>query len=49
MLKRTNVFLDSQSLKALAKIGKDKGGLKTAQMVRIAIAEYIKRESKGRK
>ena len=44
-LKRYNVFLDSQSLKALSKIGELKG-LKIAQIIRVAIAEFIERETK---
>jgi hypothetical protein len=44
-LKRYNVFLDTQSLKALAKIGESKG-LKVAQVIRVAIAEYISRAKK---
>jgi hypothetical protein len=46
MLKRTNVYLDEQSLKSLAKIGKVKGDLKVAQLIRLAIAEFIQREAK---
>ena len=44
MLKRTNVYLDTNSLKVLKKIGEKKGGLKPAQMIRIAIRELIDRE-----
>jgi len=46
MLTRHNVFLDSKDLKVLATIGQAKGGLKVAQMIRLAIAEYIKREER---
>jgi hypothetical protein len=45
MLRRTNIFLDAGSLKVLKKIGKDKGGLKIAQLIRMAIHEFIKRET----
>ena len=45
MLKRTNVYLDLDGLKALKKIGKAKGGLKPAQLIRMAIHEFIKRET----
>ena len=44
MMKRYNVWLDSDSLKKLAKIGQAKGGLKVAQLIRVAIHEYISRE-----
>jgi metal-responsive CopG/Arc/MetJ family transcriptional regulator len=43
-MKRTNVFLDEKNLKRLERIGKTKGGLKVAQVIRIAIQEYIDRE-----
>ena len=46
MLKRTSIYLDTESLRALERIGKHKGNLKAAQMVRIAVAEYIAREGK---
>ena len=49
-LKRTNVFLDTDSLKALRGIGKRRGGLKVSQLIRVAISEYIQRETpKGKK
>ncbi len=44
MLKRVNVFLDTEHSKKLASIGKKKG-LKVAQLVLLAIAEYIAREA----
>ena len=44
-LKRYNVFLDAQSLKALASIGERKG-LKIAQIIRVALSEFISRETK---
>ena len=43
MLKRYDVYLDQNALKALARIGKTKG-LKLAQMIRLALAEYIEGE-----
>jgi hypothetical protein len=49
MLKRTNVYLDMDGLKALKKIGKEKGGLKPAQLIRMAIHEFIKRETNKEK
>jgi hypothetical protein len=42
MLKRTNVYLDTKVLKALEAIGRPIG-LKTAQVIRMALAEYIQR------
>ena len=42
MLKRTNVYLDPKTLKQLEAIGRPQG-LKTAQVIRIALAEYIER------
>ena len=43
-LRRTSVFLDDSNLRALAAIGRKKGGLKMAQLIRIAIREYIDRQ-----
>jgi hypothetical protein len=43
-LKRSNVYLQPEDLEALEEIGKRKGGLKLAQMIRLAISEYIARE-----
>jgi metal-responsive CopG/Arc/MetJ family transcriptional regulator len=43
-MKRTSIFLDEKNLKRLKRIGKAKGGLKVAQVIRIAIQEYIDRE-----
>jgi len=40
MLKRTCVYMDKQQLKLLEKFGKKKG-LKLAQMIRLAISEYL--------
>jgi hypothetical protein len=40
MLKRTCVYMDKQQLKLLERIGKKKG-LKLAQMIRLAISEYL--------
>lgn len=47
MLKRTCVYLDTQQLKLLEKIGKKKG-LKLAQMIRLSIAEYLAQERRHR-
>ena len=46
MLKRTNVYLDTKTLKQLAALGRPHG-LKTAQVIRMALAEYI-RTRKGK-
>jgi antitoxin component of RelBE/YafQ-DinJ toxin-antitoxin module len=48
MLKRTNVFLDSKILKELEAIGKGMG-LKTAQVIRVALAEFVKTRKEGSK
>lgn len=42
-MKRTTIFLNPAHTKQLAALGKSRG-LKAAPLVRIAIAEYIKRE-----
>jgi hypothetical protein len=44
MLKRYTAWLDTDNLRALKKIGRSHG-LKIAQMIRVAIAEYIASES----
>ena len=46
MLKRTNVYLDPKTLKQLEAIGRP-AGLKIAQVIRMALAEYI-RTRKGK-
>jgi hypothetical protein len=46
MLRRTCVYLEARDLKALQKIGKKKGGLKVAQMIRLALSEYVQREER---
>jgi hypothetical protein len=46
MLKRVCVYLDKEALEPLQKIGQKKG-LKLAQMIRLAISDYVER-SKGR-
>lgn len=48
MLRRTNVFLDSKILKELEVIGKGMG-LKTAQVIRVALAEFVKARKAGSK
>jgi hypothetical protein len=45
MLKRSNVFLDTKILKELEAIGKTIG-LKTAQVIRLALAEFVKARKK---
>jgi hypothetical protein len=45
MLRRYIAWLDTENLRALEKIGRSHGGLKIAQMIRLAIAEYIANES----
>jgi hypothetical protein len=45
MLRRYTAWLDTENLRALKKIGRSHGGLKVAQMIRLAIAEYIASES----
>jgi hypothetical protein len=44
-MRRTNVFLHSGHLQQLGALGKSRG-LKTAQLIRIAIAEYLRRENR---
>ena len=46
MLKRTNVYLDTKTLKQLEALGRPQG-LKTAQVIRMALAEYIARKKRG--
>jgi predicted transcriptional regulator len=43
MLRVTTIFLDTEHMKQLGTLAKAQG-LKTAQLVRVAIAEYIQRE-----
>jgi hypothetical protein len=43
-MKRTSVWLDETQIKRLGRIGKTKGGLKVAQLIRMAIQEFIDRE-----
>ncbi len=45
-LERCNVFLDTKILKELEAIGKSLG-LKTAQVIRMALAEFVKARKKG--
>jgi len=49
MLKRYNVFLDTKILKELEAIGKTMGGLKVAQIIRLALAEFVKTRKEGPK
>jgi hypothetical protein len=48
MLKRTNVFLDTKVLQELEAIGKTLGGLKVAQVIRMALAEFVKTRKEGK-
>jgi len=45
MLRRTNVFLQRDHLEKLGALGKSRG-LKTAQLIRIAIADYLRRAAR---
>ncbi|HEV2387086.1 MAG TPA: hypothetical protein VGS20_07490 [Candidatus Acidoferrales bacterium] len=40
----THLTLDPKIVKALRRIGKQKGGVKLATMVRVGLADYIARE-----
>ena len=42
-LKRTSIWLDAGNLKALELMSRRSGGLKPAQLVRIAIQEFIRK------
>ena len=53
MMKRTNIYLDPAQLKILKKIGARIGpkvgapkGLKVAQVIRMAISQFIEKEGK---
>jgi metal-responsive CopG/Arc/MetJ family transcriptional regulator len=46
MLTRTSIWLDTKSLRALEALAKKKGALKPAQLIRLAIQEYLERNSK---
>lgn len=55
MLKRTNIYLDPAELKILQKIGKRMGpqigapnGLKVAQVIRMAISQFIEKGAKAK-
>ena len=45
MMRRTNIYLNPDHMKQLAALGKSRG-LKPAHMTRIAIEEYLRRESR---
>lgn len=47
MLRRTNIYLDSKILKELEAIGKPLG-LKVAQVVRLALSEFVKARKEGK-
>ena len=45
MLRKLNIWVDATHMKKLTMLAKSKG-LKTAQLVRLAIAEYLERAQK---
>jgi hypothetical protein len=45
MLRKLNIWVNAAHMKTLAALAQ-KRGLKTAQLVRFAIAEYLERNSK---
>ena len=48
-LKRTTMWLDETHLRFLEALGKKMGGLKPAQMIRIAVQEYVDKKAEARK
>ena len=44
-MKRTNIFLHSEHMKSMNRLAQAMG-LKTAQLVRVAIAEFLRREAR---
>jgi hypothetical protein len=48
-LKRTSVWLDEKNYRVLEALGKKMGGLKPAQLIRIAVQEYVDRKAKEKK
>jgi hypothetical protein len=44
-LRRTSIWLEEKNLRLLEAIGKKKGGLKPAQLIRMAIQKFINKES----
>jgi len=44
-MRKLNVYVDPKHMKQLAAIGKTKG-LKVAQLVRLAIAEFVERNQR---
>ncbi len=48
MLRRTTIFLPDEEMKQLRALGKSQG-LKPAQMVRLAIHDYLRRAAKAAK
>jgi hypothetical protein len=48
-LKRTSVWMDEKNYRVLEALGKKMGGLKPAQMIRIAVQEYVDRKSEEKK
>ena len=45
MIRRTTIFLNPEHMKQLDALGRSTG-LKAAQLARIAIAEYLRREAR---
>ncbi len=46
MLKRTSIYLDPKTIRKLSVIGKPEG-LKAAQLIRVAIGEFVNRKGVG--
>jgi predicted transcriptional regulator len=47
MLKQTTVFLHNEHMKKLKALAESRG-IKTAQLLRVAIADYLRRETRKR-
>jgi hypothetical protein len=47
-MKRICLYIDADHLKQLTKIGKKKG-LKVAQMIRLAMGEYVENEQRTKR
>jgi len=45
-MKRTSFWIDEEQMKSLKRIAKNKGSLQISQIIRMALQEYIRRESK---
>lgn len=46
MMRMISLWMDEKQLKALKALGKEKGGLKVSQLIRLAVAEWVKKETK---